>query len=57
MSEKKPQDPKAFTSNQKTMLRRRGLDPNDYELVKNTYACLYIRDIRFGRIKIINKNN
>ena len=56
MSSKK-KDPKAFDSNQRAMLRRRGLDPKDYELVKDTYVCMYIRDLRFGRIKLINKNN
>ena len=44
-------------SNQATMLRRRGLDPKDFVVVKDTYVSLYVRDLRNGRIKIINKNN
>lgn len=44
-------------SNQSKMLRRRGLDPKDFVVVKDTYVSLYIRDLRNGRIKIINKNN
>lgn len=44
-------------SNQATMLRRRGLDPKDFIIVKDTYVSLYVRDLRNGRIKIINKNN
>ena len=47
----------SFTAHQQTMLRRRGLNPNDWELVKNTYVSLYIRNIHTGRIKIINKQN
>lgn len=47
----------SFTTHQQTMLRRRGLNPNDWELVKSTYGSLYIQNIHTGRIKIINKQN
>lgn len=47
----------SFTANQQTMLRRRGLNPNDWALVKSTYGSIYIRNIHTGRIKIINKQN
>lgn len=56
MSEKK-KDPKPLTSNQREMLRRRGLDPKNYTLVKETYGSFYIRDIRSGTVRIINKCN
>ena len=56
MTEKK-KDPKPFTPNQKAMLRCRGLDPNNYTFVKETYGSIYIRDKRFGAVKIINKCN
>ena len=46
-----------FTSNQLTMLRRRGLDPKDYVLVKNTYGALYIKNVNTGVTKIIYKQN
>lgn len=46
-----------FTNNQKVILRRRGLDPKNYEFVKSTYAVLYVRDVRTGKIKPINKCN
>lgn len=46
-----------FTSNQKAMLRRRGLDPKDYEPIKETYGALYIKNIHTGVTKVLNKNN
>ena len=46
-----------FTNNQKIMLRRRGLDPKNFIFVKETYGVLYVRDIRSGKIKPINKCN
>lgn len=39
----------------KEMLRKRGLDPKNYELVKNTYTSVYFRDIRTGKILPILK--
>ena len=44
-------------SNQAIMLRRRGLDPKDVVVVKDTYVSLYVRDLRTGAIKIFNKND
>ena len=55
MEQKK--EPTALTSKQKLMLRRRGLDPQYFEVVKDTYASLYVRDKRSGMVKIIYKNN
>jgi len=55
MSEKKTALP--LTCNQKHMLRLRGLDPKNYLLLRNTYAALWLRDIRDGSMKIINKKN
>lgn len=43
--------------NQKTMLRRRGMDPNNYVLLKNTNAALYLLDLRFNKVKVIHKWN
>lgn len=42
---------------QSSLLRRRGLDPKCFVVVKDTYAALYVRDLRTGMIKIFNKNN
>lgn len=53
MSEKN----KKLTSNHIAMLRRRGLDPKNYEVIKDTYSSLYLRDLRTGAIKIITKMN
>lgn len=53
MSETKPK----FTNTHKITLRRRGLDPKDYVLVKETYGALYIRNIHTHVVKIINKCN
>ena len=51
------QEKTKLTNNQKIMLRRRGLDPEHFEFVKSTYAVLYVRDVRTGKIKPINKCN
>lgn len=56
MAERKIQY-KPLTYNHKTMLRRRGLNPDNYVLIKSTYVSLYLRDRRDGSIKIITKNN
>ena len=47
----------ALDNNQKMMLRRRGLDPKDYVLVKSTYGSLYVKNIHTGVVKIIYKKN
>ena len=46
-----------FTNTHKITLRRRGLDPKDYVLVKETYGTLWIRNIHTNVVKIINKCN
>lgn len=48
---------KKLTYGQKIILQRRGLDPKNFELVKELYGSLYVRDIRDGKIKVINKVN
>ena len=48
---------KPMTCDQKLMLRRRGLDPKDYVLIKSTYGALYVRNIHTGVVKILNKRN
>ena len=45
------------TNNQKVMLRRRGLEPKDYLVIKETYGALYVRNIHTGIMKIINNCN
>jgi hypothetical protein len=47
----------SLNRNQRLMLEKRGLDPKNFEFVKETYAVLYVRDIRTGMMKILNKNN
>ncbi len=46
-----------LTPRQRELLRRRGLNPDNYVLVRALYSTLYLKDIRTGRIKIITKNN
>ena len=46
-----------LTYRQREMLRRRGLNPDNYVLVRALYSTLYLRDIKTGKIKIITKNN
>lgn len=42
---------------QKELLRRRGLNPKDYVLVKALYGAIWVRNIHTGTVKIINKQN
>ena len=44
-----------LSKRQKDMLRRRNVNPNDYEFVKETYCALYVRNIHTGSIKVLNK--
>ena len=55
--EKKPQYPRKPDSGQAIMIRRRGWNPDDYLVVKDTYVSLYIKDRRTGAVKIIIKQN
>lgn len=48
---------KKLNKNQWAMLRRRGMDPKKFSFVKESYGCLYVRNIHTGQIKIINKYN
>ena len=52
-----PKNPKLLNGNQREMLRRRLLDPKNYEFVKETYCSLYVRDKRDGKVMIIFKHN
>lgn len=51
------EEKRPFKKHQYIMLRRRGLDPKNYEPIKETYGSVYFRDKRDGSIKIINKKN
>lgn len=53
----KQKNPNRLTSNQREMLHRRGINPNNFEFVKETYCSLYVRDIRTGKTLIIFKHN
>lgn len=45
------------TENEKGLLRRRGFDWKDYLVVRATYATVWFKHKRTGRIKIVDKNN
>lgn len=42
---------------QRELLKRRGLDPKEYVVVKALYGCVWFKHIPSGRIKIIDKKN
>ena len=46
---------KKLNTNQCVMLRRRGLNPKNYMVIKDTYTSLYLKDLRNGSVKIISK--
>lgn len=39
------------------MLKRRGLDPKDYEVIRDFYGSIWFRHVRTGKIKIIDRLN
>ena len=39
------------------LLKRRGLDPKDYVVVKALYGSVWFRNVHTGTIKIIDKKN
>ena len=53
MAEKK----RRMSSSQWGMIRRRGLDPKDYDVIKDTFTSLYLRDRRTGKVMILYKRN
>ena len=46
---------KPLTTNQKHILRRRGLDHKNYRLLKELNYALFLIDIRDNTVKIITK--
>ena len=48
---------KKLTSNHKTILRRRGMNPDHYVVVKELYGSLWVKNIHTGNVKVINKHN
>lgn len=46
-----------LTSTQWKMIIRRGLDPNNYDVIKDTITSLYLRDRRTGKVMILYKRN
>lgn len=53
MAEKK----RRMSSGQWGMIRRRGLDSANYDVIKDTITSLYLRDRRTGKVKILYKRN
>jgi hypothetical protein len=46
-----------LTSNQKAMLKRRGMNPDHYVVVKDLFSALWVKNIYTGAVKILNKHN
>lgn len=44
-------------ANQRIMIKRRCLDPNNYLVLKDSKKSLYLLDIRYNKVKIIFKYN
>lgn len=51
------QNYKKLDSDQRIMVRRRGLDPDNYRVIKSTYGVLYLLDLRYNKVKVIQKWN
>lgn len=45
------------TANQQAMIRRRGMDPKNYVVLKETYSSLWLKDLRLNKVKILYKRN
>ena len=48
---------KKLSTNHKTMLKRRGMNPDHYVVVKELYSSLWVKNVLTGKVKIINKHN
>lgn len=48
---------KKLNSRQKPMVKARGLNPDDYVVIRDLYGSLWLKNVRTGQIKIINKKN
>ena len=48
---------KKLTYNQKVMLKRRGMNPDHYVVVKDLYSSLWVKNIFTGAVKVVNKSN
>ena len=48
---------KKLTYNQKAMLKRRGMNPDHYVVVKDLYSSLWVKNILTGAVKVVNKSN
>ena len=42
---------------QREFLRKRGLNPDDYVVVKALYGSLWVKNIHTGTVKILDKKN
>ena len=48
---------KKLSYNQKLILKRRGMNPDHYVLVKDLYGALWVKNIHTGKIKVIDRKN
>jgi hypothetical protein len=44
-------------SRQREFLRKRGMNPDDYVVVRALYGSLWVKNIHTGIVKILNKAN
>lgn len=42
-------------NNQRAMILRRNMDPKNYVVLKETWDKLYLKDLRYDKVKIIHK--
>ena len=48
-------NPKPLTSNQVSLLKRRNMDPNNYQLLRDDWDKLILLDLRYNKVKILHK--
>lgn len=46
---------RSFTSSQYALIKRRNMNPKNYIVLKETWDRLYLKDLRYNKVKIIHK--
>ena len=44
-------------NSQKALLRKRGLDPNSFLVIRALYGCVWFLNRSTGKVLIVNKHN
>lgn len=46
---------KSLNNSQRALIRRRNMNPKNYQLLRDDWDKLIILDLRYGKVKIVHK--